>query len=137
MTDIVHKSFMGTGWSFPPAFEKSTAQVTMTSDEEDIQKSLEILISTRLGERVMQPGYGCNMEHLLFEPLTLSLKTYMRDLLQTAILYHEARIKLDKLDMSESADLEGVVLIKITYTVKATNSRFNYVYPYYKNEASK
>jgi phage baseplate assembly protein W len=137
MTDFVSKSFMGTGWSFPPAFEKSTAQVTMTSDEEDIQKSLEILISTRLGERVMLPGYGCNMEHLLFEPLTLSLKTYMRDLLQTAILYHEARIKLDKLDMSNSVDNEGIVLIEISYTVKATNSRFNYVYPYYKNEASR
>jgi uncharacterized protein len=137
MTDFASKSFMGTGWSFPPAFEKSTAQVTMTSDEEDIQKSLEILISTRLGERVMQPGYGCNMEHLLFEPLTLSLKTYMRDLLQTAILYHEARIKLDKLDMSNSVDTEGLVLIEISYTVKATNSRFNYVYPYYKNEATR
>lgn len=137
MTDFVSKSFMGTGWSFPPAFEKSTAQVTMTSDEEDIQKSLEILISTRLGERVMQPGYGCNMEHMLFEPLTLSLKTYMRDLLQTAILYHEARIKLDKLDLSNSVDTEGLVLIEISYTVKATNSRFNYVYPYYKNEATR
>jgi uncharacterized protein len=137
MGELLTKSFMGTGWSFPPAFEKSTAKVTMTSDEEDIQRSLEILISTRLGERVMQPTYGCNMEQLLFEPLTLSLKTYMRDLIQTAILYHEARIKLNKLDMSNSVDLEGVVLIEIDYTVKTTNSRFNFVYPYYKNEASK
>ena len=31
--------------------------------------SLEVLLSTRPGERVMQPNYGCNLDVLLFEPL--------------------------------------------------------------------
>ncbi len=64
------------------------------------------------------------------------LKTYIGDLIRTAILYHEARITVNKIDMTESNDLEGLVLIKLEYTVKATNSRYNYVYPYYKNEKS-
>lgn len=127
-------SFLGTGWSFPPAFDPQTGIVQMLSDEADIQSSLEILLSTRLGERVMQPTYGCNLDEMLFEPLTTTLKTYIADLIRTAILYHEPRITVNKIDMTESNDLEGLVLIKLEYTVKSTNSRYNYVYPYYKQE---
>lgn len=127
-------SFLGTGWSFPPSFDQQLGIVQMLSDEADIQSSLEILLSTRLGERVMQPSYGCNLDEMLFEPLTTTLKTYIADLIRTAILYHEPRITVNKIDMTESNDLEGLVLIKLEYTVKSTNSRYNYVYPYYKHE---
>jgi hypothetical protein len=34
-------------------------------------------------------------------------------------------------------NLEGRFLIAITYTIPGTNSRFNYVYDYYRNEAIK
>jgi phage baseplate assembly protein W len=127
-------SFYGTGWSFPPAFDNTLGQVDMTSDVTDIQRSLQILLSTRPGERIMQPTFGCNLEELLFEPLTTTLKTYMKQIIETAILYHEPRIKLNNVDLSESQDLEGLVLIKIDYIVRSNNSRFNFVYPYYKNE---
>jgi len=127
-------SFYGTGWSFPPVFDNAIGVVAMTSDMVDIQRSLQILLSTRLGERIMQPDYGCNLESLLFEPLTSTLKTYMKHMIETAVLYHEPRIKLDNVDLNESADQDGLVLIQISYTVRANNSRFNFVYPYYKNE---
>lgn len=135
MADI-SKSFLGTGWAFPPSFSKALTTVAMTSDEEDIQRSLHILLSTRRGERVMQPTYGCNLDVLLFEPISLTLITYITDLIKTAIMYHEARITLNKVNVSDSGLLEGVVLIEVDYTVKSTNSRFNYVFPYYKNENS-
>jgi phage baseplate assembly protein W len=130
------KSFLGTGWSFPPAFDKHLLGVDMFSDAPDVQSSLEILLSTRPGERVMLPGYGCNLDELIFEPLTTTLKTYMTDLISTAILYYEPRITLNSIDLSQSNDLEGLVLILIDYTVKSTNSGSNYVYPFFKNETS-
>lgn len=132
----ISKSFLGTGWSFPPSFNKAEATVAMTSDVEDIERSLHILLSTTRGERVMQPTYGCNLDVLLFEPISLTLITYITDMIKTAIMYHEARITLNKVNVSDSNLLEGVVLIEVDYTVKTTNSRFNYVYPYYKNEKS-
>lgn len=91
------KSFLGRGWSFPPEFSKESRSVKMLEDEADIKSSLEILLSTRLGERIMVPGYGCNLEELLFSPLNLTLKTYVIDLIKTAILYHEPRIDVKKL----------------------------------------
>ena len=130
------KSFLGTGWSFPPSFSKVSGDVVMTSEVEDIESSLRILLSTRRGERVMQPTYGCNLDDLVYEPINTTLITYMSDLIKTAIVDHEPRIRVNDISISESLQLEGVVLIKVDYTVKSTNSRFNYVYPFYKNEKS-
>jgi len=132
----IKKSFLGTGWAFPPQFDRQAALVSMISDEEDIRSSLEILLSTRPGERVMQPRYGCNLDELLFEPLTTTFKTYMKDLIATAILYFEPRIEVNKIDMDETNELDGKVIISIEYTIRSTNSRFNFVFPYYKTEGT-
>ncbi|WP_114782609.1 GPW/gp25 family protein [Botryobacter ruber] len=130
------ESFLGTGWSFPPAFDKKTGGVEMLRDEEDIQSSLHVLLTTRLGERVMQPTYGCNLDELVFESLTSTFKSYIRDLVKTAILFHEPRVKLNKIELDDSREVEGVILIVVDYTVRTTNTRFNYVFPYYKNEGT-
>jgi len=130
------KSFLGRGWGFPPEFNRATKAVNMLEDEADIKSSLEILLSTRLGERVMVPDYGCNLDELLFKPLTLTLKTYVIDLIKTAILYYEPRIDLNKIAIDPTDELEGVLLINLEYTVRATNSRKNMVYPFYKAEGN-
>jgi phage baseplate assembly protein W len=59
----------------------------------------------------------------------------MKDLIKDAILYHEARIKLIDLKL-EVFDLEGRIDITLEYMVKGTNSRYNYVYPYYLEEGT-
>ena len=45
----------------------------------DINQSLEILLSTSLGERVMLPKYGCNLQDYQFESLNTTMITYLRD----------------------------------------------------------
>ena len=108
----------------------------MISDEEDIESSLNILLSTRLGERVMVPEYGCNLDELLFEGLTRTLITYVIELIKTAILYHEPRIDVIRIDISETDPLEGVLMIHLDYKIRATNSRKNMVFPFYKQEGT-
>ena len=130
------KSFLGTGWGFPPAFSNKAAEVAMLSDVDDIQSSLEILLTTRPGERVMRPDYGCNLDELLFEPLTTTFKTYIKDLVSTAILYYEPRIEVNNIELDDTGELEGRIVISIDYTVSATNTRFNFVFPFYKKEGT-
>jgi len=132
------QNFLGTGWSFPPAFSKDTGSVEMVSNVEDINQSLNILLSTTLGERVMQPKYGCNLEEFLFESLSSSTIGYIKERVSNAILYYEPRITAERIDVTgdDSPDLlEGKFTIIVEYTIPGTNSRFNYVYDYYKNEA--
>jgi phage baseplate assembly protein W len=82
----------------------------------------------------MRPDYGCNLDELVFEPLTTTFKTYIKDLISTAILYYEPRIAVNKIDLDDTGELEGRILISIDYTVRSTNSRYNFVYPFYKTE---
>jgi phage baseplate assembly protein W len=133
MTD---QSFLGTGWSFPPKFTKGGTNVEMVSGPADIHQSLQILLSTQLGERVMQDEFGCDLNYLLFSEIDQSMVNTLTSMITDAILYHEPRITMDNLDVSESQSRQGLLLISIEYTVRSTNSRFNMVYPFYINEAS-
>lgn len=130
------ESFLGRGWGFPPEFSKTTKSVLLTEDETDIEKSLEILLSTRPGERIMVPEYGCNLDVLLFKPLNLTLKTFVADLIKTAILYHESRIDVEKVRIEQSTENDGILLIYVDYLIRITNSRKNMVYPFYKTEGT-
>ncbi|MBC7849563.1 MAG: GPW/gp25 family protein [Chitinophagaceae bacterium] len=108
----------------------------MVSEEADVQSSLEILLTTRPGERIMRSDYGCNLDELLFEPLTTTFKTFIKDLVTTAILYHEPRIEVNKIELDETGELDGRVVIAIEYTIRSTNSRYNFVFPFYRSEGT-
>jgi len=132
-------SFLGTGWTFPPAFDNISGSVEMVSDYKDIEQSLNILLSTSLGERVMQPDYGCNLTDYMFESLSSTLIGIIKQKVENAILYYEPRIIAEKVEVTtaDSFDLiEGKFTISVEYSIPQTNSRFNYVYGYFLNEAS-
>jgi len=132
----MNRDYLGRGWSFPPNFVLKPPGLTMLEEEADIASSLEILLRTTPGERIMQPLYGCNLTELLFESLDTRLKTLMVDKVESAILYYEPRVTPERVNLDDSRELEGVVLIEVVYRVKSTNSRFNFVYPYYKQEGT-
>lgn len=134
MEENTERSFLGTGWSFHPEFSLSEG-ILMVSEVDDIKESLEILLSTIPGERVLQPDYGCDLSLLLFEPLSTSLVTFMQDLIRRAILIYEPRVKVEGIQI-ETTELEGIINIILDFTVKITNSRYNLVYPFYTEEAS-
>ena len=132
---MVSDSFFGTGWDFPPTFLKGKNGVLMTSDQEDIEKSLHILLTTGIGERIMQPRYGCNMDRLLFEPLDTTMQAYMEDIVRTAVLYFEPRIILNSVVLVPLTQ-EGRIDIMVDYLITGTNSRYNFVYPYFLDEGA-
>lgn len=128
-------TFLGKGWSFPPTFDNK-GKVQLVSGADDVAQSLRILLSTRPGERVMQPLFGCNLDVLLFEPITTTLIAYIKDLINTAVLYFEPRIELEKITVDAGRINEGVILIELEYLILAANSRYNLVYPFYLEEGN-
>ena len=66
---LKNKSFIGTGWHFPPRFTKETRTVEMVKDEEDIKESITIFIGTRLGERIMRSNYGSIIHSYTYESI--------------------------------------------------------------------
>jgi phage baseplate assembly protein W len=136
MSEDVYTSFLGSGWSFPPRF--ANGGVEMAHDEQDIAESLAILFGTTQGERFQQPKYGLDMQALLFEPMSTTLLTFLKDRVRTAILIHEPRIKLLNLEIAGTgADADaGNLSILLEYEVRATNSRFNLVFPFYRTDSN-
>jgi phage baseplate assembly protein W len=132
----IKPSFLGTGWSFPPAFGPGGAEVQTVTDIDDLEQSLMILLQTRRGERVMQDDFGCDLSEFLFGEISQGLIGRMRSVIADAILHHEPRITLNGIDVAEGGTVDGLLLITIDYTVRATNSRYNMVYPFYLQEAT-
>ena len=135
---VQFNSFLGTGWKFPPEFDPNVGLPVMVSDQKDIEESLNILLSTALGERVMEPTFGCDLRPYLFDPLTPHMIGYLKDRVRNAILYYETRISLISVDVTaadSSLLLEGLYQIQVTYSITQTNSRLNFVYNYFQNEA--
>lgn len=134
--DDTNNPFLGTGWSFPPRFSKVKKGVVLVSGEDDIRESLRILLTTSLGERFLQPKYGCNLDELLFEPLNTTVKTYIRGLVKQAILHFEPRIELEDVEIETIDEPAGKIELVVNYRVRATNSRDNLVFPFYQAEVA-
>jgi len=126
--------FLGRGWSFPPAFDKNTKEVEMFEGEKDIRSSLEIILSTQLGERVMRPNFGWKRDDWLFESLTTTTATAIQKEIENALLIFEPRIDLNTVKLQPGNETSGRVEIFIEYTVRSTNSRGNLVFPFYLKE---
>lgn len=129
-------SFLGRGWSFPPTFARGGAAVEMVSGQEDISQSLTILLSTRIGERVMVPEYGCALWSVVFENLSTSLLTRLQDMVEQAIVKWEPRIKVEEVLTEVDSVVAGLVRIEVVYIIRSTNTRSNFVYPFYIYEAT-
>lgn len=130
------QTFLGTGWSFPPLFDKDMQQIQMVSDEEDIQQSLYLLLSTTPGERIMQPEYGCDLQSQVFAIINSTTKSIIEDLIATAILNFEPRITLESINFETHNSLNGYLGIRIIYTIRKINVRSNIVFPYYYIEGT-
>jgi uncharacterized protein len=131
-----NKSFLGSGWSFPPRFSDSTEGLELSVNEHDIAESLLILLTTQPGERVMNPKYGCDLHSQVFNNINASTKTKIEDLISTAIMYFEPRIRLLGINIDDSDQINGRLNIEISYQIKGTNSRKNMVYPFYLTEGT-
>lgn len=126
--------FLGRGWAFPPSFDTRHHAAVMVSDVQDVQESLRILLATAPGERVMQPGYGCGIQRLVFERLDESTLTELRSLIEKAVLFFEPRVTLDAVAFEAVEPLEGRLRLRLDYTIRSTNARHNLVYPLYLDE---
>lgn len=123
------KTYLGTGWGFPVRFNQRG--VHLVSDEEDIWESLRILFSTIPGERVFRYNYGCPIDKWVFSKIDLSERTMIIDIIEQAIREGEPRIVTDSVDVEIRDAMEGILWIKIEFTIRQTNSRSSMVYPFY------
>lgn len=130
-----NNTILGRGWGFPVSFSRGSNSARMVEDEEDILQSLRILLSTIRRERVMEPRFGLDLVHMIFEPLSITDAALLTRKIQKAVLDYESRIDLQNVDYVQDPE-NGRIDINLEYTIRATNTRTNLVYPYYFNEGT-
>jgi phage baseplate assembly protein W len=128
--------FLGTGWTFPPTFDRDRGEVILSSDVENIKQSLWILFSTRLGERIMLSTFGADLWPLVFSGLTTTLANEIKWLIGKAVLDWEPRIDLTDVTIEAMATTRGRLAITVEFVVRQTNARSNLVYPFYIEEGT-
>lgn len=122
--------FLGTGWSFPAGVDPD-GEVALAREEESIAEAIRIILGTAPGERLMHPDFGCAIHEYVFAPNTVRTAGLIRFHVEEALTRWEPRIDLQEVLVQPAPDDPAVILLSITYRVKATDSRFNMVYPFY------
>jgi phage baseplate assembly protein W len=131
-----NETFLGTGWSFPPTFDKHSKSVKMVGEEEDIVQSLRLILLTSYGERVMRPDFGSNLALINFRSMDGNTVNELRTYVEQSVLRFEPRVTLHNVEVNQDEIYDGVLRIKLDYTIRKINVRTNIVFPYYFKEGT-
>ncbi|WP_243018666.1 MULTISPECIES: GPW/gp25 family protein [Candidatus Cardinium] len=124
-------NFLGRGWKFPPSFNHHSSTVEMVKGLNDIKESLIILMRTRIGERIIEDKYGCDLTPLAFQQLDLNLETFMVNNIKQTIAEHEPRVEVLDVKLTAPNDGEGAIDINIHYKVKNLDIEATIQYGYH------
>lgn len=122
--------FLGVGWSFPVVLDEA-GSIQLARYEESIRQAIGIILGTAPGERVMRPDFGCGIHDLVFAVNSAGTAGRVASLVREALLRWEPRVDVLNVEAVADPSQPNLLMIKIDYQVRTTNSRFNLVYPFY------
>jgi phage baseplate assembly protein W len=122
--------FIGRGFSWPMTVDH-TGSIKLTASSDDIDRSIQIVLVTAPGERVMRPQFGCRIWDLLFEPVTANLLGLIAEAVRQAVTQWEPRVDVEAVEPIPDPNDSALVHVRISYRVRVTNDRRNLVYPFY------
>ncbi len=122
--------FLGVGWQLPLTIDPN-GRMQMVRYEAAVEQSIRMILSTALGERLMQPEFGCGIHDLVFA--TNGAETIGRIVseVRRSLVEWEARIDVLDVVVQPEAENPNHLLIQINYQIRNTTNRFNLVYPFY------
>lgn len=123
--------FLGVGWQFPVMRRNDMSRFAFAEYEESIQQAIRIILSTSKGERVMRPDFGCGIHELVFAPNNATTRGLAEHHVREALLNWEPRIDVLEVEANPAGTQDEAIILTILYRVRATDSRFNLVYPFY------
>jgi phage baseplate assembly protein W len=121
---------LGKGLPFPLVPEPTTGAIPFVDRGEIVRQSIETILDTEPGERVMLPTFGCGLRRYLMEPNTVATRAAMRADIEEALSIWEPRIRVTNLAVSPGDD-PAVVFVEIAYVHLLDQRPANLVYPFY------
>lgn len=132
--DATGKEFMGRGWAYPFRLEPASGRIATVAEEEDIGQSIQIILGTAKGERVMRPDFGSGIHNLVYRAIDMATIAQIKRDVSDALRLYEARIDVLAVKIAPTNLINGRLEIEIEYRVRQTNQRGNCVFPFYFKE---
>jgi uncharacterized protein len=123
------EAWVGRGLRFPVRPGRDGA-IGYVGGEEIIRQSIETILDTEPGERVMLPTFGCGLRRYLMQPNTTATRASMQQDIEDALGRWEPRIRLTNVAVTPGED-PSLVWIEIAYLRLADRRADNLVYPFY------
>jgi phage baseplate assembly protein W len=124
----VSNDIIGTGLSFPIRVDQRGG-LALSSGAEDVEEAIALILGTAFGERPMRPEFGCLIHDLVFEAVDAHTIGRVEHAIRDSLDRWEPRIEVLEVEPMRTDD--GVLMIEITYVLRATNDVRNLVYPFY------
>ena len=94
--------------------------IDMVEGDDAVRQSILLLLSTRPGERVMRPEYGCDLYRLMFAPNDDTTAGLAIHYVRRALERWEPRIAIQRLDAGANLQRPELLDIVLEYRVRAT-----------------
>lgn len=105
--------------------------IAVSAYETKIRESIQIILSTARGERVMRPEFGCDIHDFVFSVMDASTLTMIKSAVREALIRWEPRIQVLEVSTAGVLANEAVLELEVRYLVRETNTEGNLVYPFY------
>ena len=122
--------YLGRGWNFPVMPDNVSGGMQYEAGPEKVRESIEIILDTEPGERVMRPTFGCGLRRYLMQPNTVATRALIKRDVELALSLWEPRIKVGSVDVTPGDD-RSLVYIAIAYVHIRDGRPGNLVYPFY------
>lgn len=125
--------FLGQGWRFPVQPD-GRGRLTYSKGGQDIEEAIWLILSTAPGERVMERDFGCGIQEYVFQVNSDLVRAGIAADVQQALVRWEPRIDVLDVQVESPEGQPNLMLIRIDYEVRTTNTVANIVYPFYITE---
>lgn len=113
------------GWPLLPVPD-ANGQLHYPGLAQSVREQIQVLLSTRPGEQLMNTGFGAGLENLLTEPNTVATRSRIQELVGDALKRWEDRIVVDGIAVDPVSDAAtGVadgVRVEIAYRLLRTGA---------------
>lgn len=126
------KVYLGVGLTSPMVLSNAGVWATQ-SEEALVIQSIQRILTTPVGFRLMLPEYGSRLHQLKFEQNDSVLKALLERFIRESIEKWEKRCKFVSVETSLSND---VAQCSITCRILASNEVFSFIFPFYRQLAN-
>jgi uncharacterized protein len=127
------QNFLGRGWKFPIQLD-AQGHIAVSTFEDNVAEAVRIVLLTFTGERVMRPDFGSDLHDYVFSQMSGNTLGLVQAAVRDALVRWEPRIQVLSVEVQPDESDISRLLVNLEYRVRATNTRFNKVFPFYLPE---